>query len=203
MTRDRCSRPAFDRSIGIRYQAPVSCLRTVSVSGLDSEAVGGNTLIRLRANQRTSARALLVIGLAATSALPAGTSNFRHRSRRDALSQLDVESRYGRPFPDAPGGRSRSGAQGPARDPMQRLGIDADDVSMKLSVRAAGTATFPDELDAGFLQKERAVNRLQTRRRSGRARPAPRVAGPSTARRTRVGPPPPPRPRPPTTSRWV
>jgi hypothetical protein len=68
---------------------------------------------------------------------------------------------------------------------MQRLGIDADDVSMKLSVRAAGTATFPDELDADFLQKARAVNRLQMRRRSGCARPAS-VAGPSTARRTRV-----------------
>jgi hypothetical protein len=60
---------------------------------------------------------------------------------------------------------------------MQRLGIDADDVSVTLSERAAGTATFPDELDAGFLQKARAVNRLQTRRRSGCARPAPRVAG--------------------------
>jgi hypothetical protein len=60
---------------------------------------------------------------------------------------------------------------------MQRLGIDADDVSMKLSVRAAGTATFPDELDAGFLQKARAVNRIQIGRRSGCARPAPGVAG--------------------------
>jgi hypothetical protein len=60
---------------------------------------------------------------------------------------------------------------------MQRLGIDADDVSMKLSVRAGVTATFPDELDAGFLEKARAVNRLQIRRRSGCARPAPSVAG--------------------------
>jgi hypothetical protein len=60
---------------------------------------------------------------------------------------------------------------------MQRLGTDADDVSVKLGVRAAGTATFPDELDAGFLQKARAVNRLQIRRRSGCARPAPSVAG--------------------------
>jgi hypothetical protein len=60
---------------------------------------------------------------------------------------------------------------------MQRLGTDADDVSVKLGVRAAGTATFPDELDAGFLQKARAVDRLQIRRRSGCVRPAPSAAG--------------------------